>query len=59
MVEMMGGYSEVEKNIARIWKDILGYEEIDITSNFFEIGGDSISIAKVHVRIDEIYPETV
>src|SRR5205823_7451987 len=32
----------VEKELARIWADVLGLERVGITDNFFESGGDSI-----------------
>lgn len=47
-----GMYSKLEKNIAVIWKKILGFETISINSNFFDIGGNSISLMKVHELID-------
>lgn len=33
--------------LKEIWKDVLGYEEIDAKANFFEIGGESISAVKL------------
>ncbi|GHO56591.1 non-ribosomal peptide synthetase [Ktedonobacter robiniae] len=32
---------ELERRLARTWSDILGIEQIGITNNFFELGGDS------------------
>lgn len=49
-------YSDVEQAIAYAWVQVLGYEELDIHDNFFEIGGDSILIARVHALIDAQYP---
>ncbi|MBN1050266.1 type I polyketide synthase [Clostridium botulinum] len=48
-------YSEIEKVIATIWQKVLGFEELSIHDNFFEIGGDSISVTKVHSLIDKQY----
>lgn len=42
-----GSYSELEKKIASIWALVLGYEEINVYDNFFDIGGDSILILKL------------
>ncbi|HEX8177814.1 MAG TPA: amino acid adenylation domain-containing protein [Pyrinomonadaceae bacterium] len=33
---------EVEKELARIWKEVLAVEQVGIHDNFFELGGDSI-----------------
>ncbi|WP_379133793.1 SDR family NAD(P)-dependent oxidoreductase [Paenibacillus sp. sgz500958] len=49
-------YSEIEQTIASAWVQVLGYEELDVNDNFFEIGGDSISITKVHSMIEAHYP---
>lgn len=50
-----GVYSDMERRIAKSFSVILGYEEIDINSNFFEIGGDSITITRIHSYIKDIY----
>lgn len=52
-------YTEIEKKIAQAWRQVLGYEELDVHDNFFEIGGDSILIIKVHSIIDEQFPGKV
>lgn len=51
-----GNYSATETQIAQIWSDILGFKELDVTSNFFEIGGDSIMITKMHSQMEELFP---
>ncbi|MFS1512190.1 SDR family NAD(P)-dependent oxidoreductase [Chengkuizengella sp. SCS-71B] len=52
-------YTEIEKKIAGIWVQILGYEELDVNDNFFEIGGDSILITKVHTLLEQSFPMQV
>jgi acyl carrier protein len=39
--------SGVERQIARIWADILHLEEIGIHDNFFDLGGNSLLIVKL------------
>jgi acyl carrier protein len=34
--------NELEAAIARLWREVLGGEEISVTDNFFEIGGNSL-----------------
>ncbi|MHC5747806.1 MAG: type I polyketide synthase [Nostoc sp.] len=34
--------NEIEQNIAIIWQQVLGIEEVGINDNFFELGGDSL-----------------
>ncbi len=50
-------YSETEKVIGSIYSSILGYEEINVFDNFFEMGGDSVMLSEMHGLIDERYPE--
>lgn len=52
-------YSLVEKEIAQIWSDVLGYEEIDVRDNFFDLGGDSLFIAEIFSRIEKKFPNRV
>lgn len=47
--------NEEEVAIATIWKQVLGLEEISINDNFFQIGGDSISILKVFNRLNKAF----
>ncbi|MVP01213.1 type I polyketide synthase [Paenibacillus lutrae] len=49
-------YTEAEQKVAQAWKQVLGYDELDVQANFFEIGGDSILITKVHALIEEQFP---
>ncbi|WP_051287019.1 SDR family NAD(P)-dependent oxidoreductase [Paenibacillus taiwanensis] len=52
-------YTDIERRIAEAWRHILGYEELDIHANFFEIGGDSILVTKVHALVEAQYPGVV
>lgn len=49
-------YSEKENQIGTIWMDVLGFEEFDVTDNFFDIGGDSIMISQIHQQVEDAYP---
>jgi polyketide synthase PksJ len=43
--------NETESKIAAIWRDVLGRDEIGIDDNFFDIGGHSLALVRVHTRI--------
>lgn len=45
-----GIYSDIEKEIAQIWGEILGFDEMNVYSNFYEMGGDSIKAVQILVR---------
>jgi acyl carrier protein len=51
--------TETEKQIAEIWKRVLGVEMISVQDVFFEIGGDSLKCSQVFYLINQIYPDTV
>jgi hypothetical protein len=48
--------NEVEQKLAEIWQDILSIDKVGITDNFFEMGGTSLQIIKLHHRIDLVWP---
>jgi len=39
--------TELESAIARIWRDVLGAEQIGLTDDFFELGGNSLIAVQV------------
>lgn len=45
--------TEEEKIVAAIWKESLDLENIDIFSNFFEMGGHSVKGVKVMIEIEK------
>jgi hypothetical protein len=40
-----------EAAIAGLWREVLGVEEVGVEDNFFEIGGHSLLLARVHARV--------
>ena len=50
-------YSVTEKSLAQIIGQVMGYKEIDISVNFFELGGDSLLITEAYDKVNELYPE--
>lgn len=43
--------SALEKQIADVWKKVLGINEICITENFFDLGGHSLLLAQVQTQL--------
>lgn len=43
--------NETEKTILAMWKEVLGIDHVGVEDNFFEIGGDSILILKIHQKL--------
>ncbi|MHA7581386.1 SDR family NAD(P)-dependent oxidoreductase [Paenibacillus vandeheii] len=54
-----GKYTLLERQIGKIYCDILGYEEADIYEGFFEMGGDSILLTEMHDTINKLHPNIV
>ncbi|GAA0710033.1 hypothetical protein GCM10008904_21370 [Paraclostridium ghonii] len=48
-------FTDIEKNIALLWCEILDFDEIDIYDNFNSVGGDSILASQLYNDINEIY----
>ena len=47
----VGPQTETEKVIAQIWREVLNQEQIDINSNFFDIGGDSLLLLRTNAKL--------
>jgi amino acid adenylation domain-containing protein len=43
----------MEKIIAETWKEVLGIDKIGVHTRFFDLGGNSVNILKVHSKLKE------
>jgi acyl carrier protein len=46
---------ELEKKIAAIWEEILGFHPVGIYDNFFDLNGSSLTATQIMSRIKELY----
>lgn len=44
----------IERKLVAVWRELLGVEKVGIHDNFFDMGGHSLMLAKVHSRLEEI-----
>lgn len=44
-----------EEQLAAIWYEVLGVEQVGVFQDFFELGGDSILATKIIVRVRDIF----
>jgi hypothetical protein len=44
----------LEQLIARLWKEVLHLDSVGVDDNFFDIGGNSLLLARVHARLTEM-----
>ena len=42
---------EIEEILVRIWREVLGTEDVAPQSDFFQLGGDSLSAAQILSRV--------
>ncbi|SYX84223.1 non-ribosomal peptide synthetase [Paenibacillus alvei] len=46
--------NEIEKRMIDICKDVLGLQQLGVRDNLFEVGGDSIRIAKIYKELKKV-----
>jgi amino acid adenylation domain-containing protein len=47
--------NEMERAIAEIWQEVLRIERVGAHDNFFDLGGHSLMLAKVHSQMQEVF----
>ena len=45
--------NDIEQSITAIWRDVLGVEQVGVTDNFFDLGGHSLLLVRVHDQMKE------
>lgn len=48
---MIRPVTELEKRITAIWEDVLGVTDLGMTSNFWDVGGDSLKAMRLIMRM--------
>jgi acyl carrier protein len=51
--------TELEKNIASVWQDVLELEHVGVDDNFFDLGARSLHVAQVHTRLRDILDKEI
>jgi aspartate racemase len=46
--------SELEEQIAALWRQVLGTERVGLDDNFFDLGGDSLLIVAIHSQLQKM-----
>jgi acyl-CoA synthetase (AMP-forming)/AMP-acid ligase II/thioesterase domain-containing protein/acyl carrier protein len=47
--------NETEKQLATIWSEMLGLEQVSMRDDFFALGGDSLVAARLFARINKMF----
>ncbi|GAA3708032.1 thioester reductase domain-containing protein [Streptomyces tremellae] len=45
----------VETQLARIWQDLLGIAKVGVETDFFDLGGDSLTVLQMAAQVREVY----
>ncbi len=48
---------EIENKLLLIWRELLGIENIGLSDNFFDLGGNSILMARQQIKVNQIFNE--
>jgi aryl carrier-like protein len=46
--------SQLEQQIADVWRQVLKVEQVGVNDNFFDMGGHSLLMVQVHARLKEV-----
>lgn len=45
--------SRLERSLAELWQRVLGIPEVSLTRNFFDMGGTSLQLMRIHATLQE------
>jgi len=45
---------KIEQQIARVWQEVLAVDSVGVFDNFFDLGGHSLLMVRVHGRLAEV-----
>jgi len=51
--------SELEQKLVAVWQDALRLEKVGVDDNFFDLGGNSLLVTRVHARIKPLFEREV
>ena len=52
-------HNEIEQKIALIWQDVLGVPQVGRDSNFFDLGGHSLLLARANMRLRQVFEREI
>jgi len=57
--EFIAPHTEIERQIAALWKEVLGLDAVGIDDNFFDLGGHSLLVVRLHARLTEMFDKKI
>jgi len=52
-------HGDMEHSLASIWGAVLGIKKFGVLDNFFDLGGHSMALASVHLKVQELFKCTI
>jgi amino acid adenylation domain-containing protein len=49
----------VEQRVGAIWQEVLGVPRVGVRDNFFDLGGHSLLVIKVHVKLQQAFDREI
>jgi natural product biosynthesis luciferase-like monooxygenase protein/FkbM family methyltransferase len=46
--------TSTEQAVADVWREVLGREKVGVHDNFFEVGGSSLLLVRIHARLRQV-----
>ncbi|MGB8955814.1 MAG: amino acid adenylation domain-containing protein [Tumebacillaceae bacterium] len=53
--QVMGPRNEYEREVVKVFEEVLGMTSIGIADSFFDLGGSSLSALSVNIRLEQIF----
>jgi acyl carrier protein len=53
-LEHVAPTTDLERDITQIWADVIGLERVGVNQNFFDLGGTSLMLEHVQVRLETL-----
>ncbi|PYG87829.1 fengycin family lipopeptide synthetase D/tyrocidine synthetase-3 [Ruminiclostridium sufflavum DSM 19573] len=57
--EYKAAQTETEKKLEALWKEILNINTVGVNDNFFDLGGNSLLLVRMHSKLEEKYKDSV
>ena len=51
--------NDTENRIATLWAELLGRDQVGIDDNFFDIGGHSLLVVRMHRRLEKLLERSI
>ncbi|MGX1778305.1 SDR family NAD(P)-dependent oxidoreductase [Nocardia brasiliensis] len=57
--EQVSARDETERRISAIWRQVFGFDRFGVTDSFFDLGGNSVLLARVHGMVQDEFGRPV